>query len=169
MPIPSLRVIENKPTKVESVSLEPKVISKPKNIKTPKVELSDNIKAFDEKPRVYTQNPFSHDYVAMNKPNIPTPPNKTAAQMLLDPTYNSVGKFLGLDNTKEWNKYYDRVYTIVEWAKEMGEIKDKEKIIYWIGEKSRIIPSMSGRKIDDLYVAARLYFTRERSGDVDRP
>lgn len=123
-----------------------------KTYEAEKVNLSKNIRAFDNKPRVYTENPYSYNYVSLKKEYRITP---SASQMVSNPLYNSVGKVLGLDTNKEWNQYYDKVFVVTEWAKKkVGD--DIRKIIKFISEKSKTIPSMGARRIDDIYIHAGL-------------
>lgn len=137
----------------EEVSLAPKEQSKVKNIKAPKVELSENIRRFDEKVKIYKENPYSFNQVALKKDKVSVLPVKTADQMITEPTYNAVGKLLGVDTVHDWNKYYDKVYTIVEWAKKHG-VTELDSIVKWLGDKSREVPSLGSKRIDDLYFVA---------------
>ena len=114
-----------------------------------KKEISKNIQKFDQKRKVYTENPYSYNYVSLKKSQKITP---TAEAMAASPLYNSVGKVLGLDTAKEWNQYYDKVYSIAEWAKKKVGNDDILKVIKFITDKSRTIPSMGARRIDDLYI-----------------
>lgn len=113
-----------------------------------KKELSKNIQKFDKRPKVYTEDPYSYNYVSLRRTQKITP---SAEQMATNTLYNSVGKLLGLDTTKEWNQYYDKVYTIAEWArKNVGD--DVLKVLKFITRKSNSVPSMGARRIDDLYI-----------------
>jgi len=140
----------------EKVSLKP---VRPKAIQvkheTEKIELSDNIKRFDKKVKVYTSNPYAYNEVAKKIHKSLSATNQTANQMITNPTYNSIGKFLGVDTLHDWGRYYDKVYLITEWAKtKVGD--DNMKITKWLTGKLNQVPSMGARRIDDLYIAARL-------------
>lgn len=124
------------------------------NHQAPKVNLSDNIQKFDKKPRVYTENPFSYNSISLNKNREnPTP---TASQMIVDPIYNQAAKALGVDTVHDWNRYYDKVAAIVEWAKKETGYKDPEKLASWIYSEVKKTPAMGTKKIDDLYIYSRL-------------
>lgn len=120
-----------------------------KHYEVERKEVSKNIQRFDKRPRVYTENPYSYNYVSLHKVQKITP---SAESMVAQPLYNSVGKVLGLDTAKEWNQYYDKVYAIAEWAKKKVGEADINKIIRFIADKSRTVPSMGARRIDDLYI-----------------
>lgn len=111
-------------------------------------ELSKNIQKFDKKPRVFKENPYSWNAVSLNKSQNYTP---SASEMVANPLYNAVGKALGLDTAKEWNQYYDKVFSISEWAKKKAG-GDIQKVVRLIADKSRLVPTMGARRIDDLYI-----------------
>lgn len=113
-----------------------------------KKELSKNIQKFD-RPRVYTKNPYDYNSVVNNRVVNITP---TASQMISNPLYNSVGKALGLDTTKEWNQHYDKVFKIAEWAKKKGA----KNVVEFILDKSRTVPTMGARRIDDIYIYSQM-------------
>lgn len=139
----------------ERVSLKSPPPAKPIQYEVEKKELSENIKRFDRKVRVYTGNPYSFNAVARKTDRPIAESTQTANQMITNPTYNTIGKFLGVDTVHDWGKYYDKVYTITEWAKQkVGD--DKIKIMKWLTQKIRQVPSMGAKKIDDLHIAARL-------------
>lgn len=97
---------------VEELSLdENKKEAKKKVIKIKSVELSENIKKFDQKSRVATS-PYDYNVVVVTKKPDYTP---TADEMITDPVYNTIGKFLGVDTLHDWGKYSDKVKTLVEW------------------------------------------------------
>ena len=136
-------------SKPELQSLKGKVIREAKPIKLEAVNLSNNIQKFDKKPRLVS-NPYNYNTISLKKAYEPT-----ATQMISNPLYNTVGKMLGIDTVKEWNQFYDKVYKISEWArsKTKGDLK---QIIKFIDNKSRTIPTMSNRRIDDIYIHATL-------------
>jgi hypothetical protein len=117
-----------------------------------KIELSKNILKFDKKPRVYTQNPYSFNAVSLRKKEVKLMPS--AEQMLTDSTYNAVGRFLGVDTHREWNKNSDRVYEIVEWAKKKSGESDTMKIVRFINRYRNLVPSLAERHLDNLYLYA---------------
>ncbi len=147
--VPSEEVVQ------EKVSLKAKPQAIQVKHEAVKVELSDNIKRFDKKVKIHTQNPFAFNTVAkrVNKPQTLT--SQTATQMITNPTYNAIGKFLGVDTLHDWGRYYDKVYLITEWAKQkVGD--DPLKITKWLSQKLNQIPTMGSKRIDDLHVSARL-------------
>lgn len=160
--IPNLVIIPSEETVQEKVSLRS---PKPKTIQvkheTEKVELSNNIKRFDQKVKVYTSNPYAFNTVAKKPERVPTTTSQTATQMITNPTYNSIGKFLGVDTINDWGRYYDKVYLITEWAREkVGD--DRLKIMKWLTNRLQHVPTMGAKRIDDLHIAARLEMERKR-------
>lgn len=107
-------------------------------------------------------NPYGYNSISlkrMNKVRV-TP---TAAAMIVSPLYNRVSKALGVDTVRDWDKYYDKVYRIVEWAKNKSGIQDETKLTKWIYDQVNHIPSVNGRAIDDLYIYSKM------SGDQPKP
>lgn len=139
----------------ESLKDQPKEIIE---YKVPKVRLSENIRNFDKKPRVFTENPYDYNSVALhkNKDN-PTP---SASEMIVNPIYNKAAKALGVDTVHDWNRYYDKVAKIVDWAVEETGIKDAGALAEWIYAQIKNVPAMGGKKIDDLYIYSRLNTTK---------
>lgn len=125
-----------------------------------KLELSKNIQKFDKKPKVYTENPYSYNSVALKKAQ-PVAPTATAEEMITNPTYNTIGKFLGVDTVHDWNRYYDKVFTITEWAKLKSNTDNMGKLMKWISGKAKTVPNMGGNNIDNLYLFARLALNKK--------
>ncbi len=139
------------------VSMEPKIVTPKPDVLFDPVELSDNIKHFDNKVLKQKRvDPFAHNSILekQKEENVVIIP--TADQMVTNNTYNLVGKVLGIDTKKEWNLYYDKVYQIVEWVKSKLNTDKMESIIKYINEKSRTVPSMGSRRIDDLFIFSKL-------------
>lgn len=132
-----------------------------KEYEIPKVELAKNIQKFDKKPKVYTENPYSYNYVSLKKEKPSYPPTQSASEMITNPTYNLIGKFLGVDTVHDWNKDYQKVYTIIEWAKAKSGFDDREKLIKWISGQVKRVPSVGNKNIDNMYIFARLYLTKK--------
>lgn len=144
----------------EKVSLKPKPQAIQVKHEAARVELSENIRKFDKKVKVHTQNPYAFNTVAKKIERPVTNTSQTATQMITNPTYNSIGKFLGVDTVHDWGRYYDKVYTITEWAKQ--KVGDNQlKIAKWLTEKLNHTPSMGAKRIDDLYIAAKLDLERK--------
>lgn len=139
----------------EKVSLKSKPQAIQAKHETEKVELSENIKRFDKKVKVYTSNPYSYNAISKKTDRPTTSTSQTANQMITNSTYNSIGKFLGVDTLHDWGKYYDKVYLITEWAK--SKVGDNNlKIMKWLTNKLNYVPTMGAKRIDDLHIAARL-------------
>lgn len=156
-----LTVIPNEEVVQEKVSLK----SRPQAIQVkheaPKVELSDNIKRFDKKVKIHTSNPFAFNTVSKRQVRPITNTTQTASQMIVNPTYNSIGKFLGVDTIHDWGRYYDKVHYITEWAREkVGN--DTLKIMKYLTQKLNHTPTMGAKRIDDLHIAARLELEKRR-------
>lgn len=99
--------VESKP---EQLDLTPPAPPKVPQYKVEKLKLSDNIQKFDQKPRVYKENPFSFNAVAKKQAQAQSSTSLTATQMITDPLYNEVGKTLGVDTIHEWGLHYDKVF-----------------------------------------------------------
>lgn len=156
----NLIIIPTEETLKEKVNLKSPPQTKQPKYEAEKVEISDNIKRFDRKVKIYTSNPYTYNMVAKKNTQQPLSTTQTATQMITNPIYNSIGKFLGVDTIHDWGQYYDKVYLITEWAKQkVGE--DKMKIMKWLTNKSRQVPSMGAKRIDDLHIAARLEMERK--------
>jgi hypothetical protein len=68
----------------------------------------------DDKPKVYTENPFSYNFVSLNKSKVDELPTPSATQIIANPLSNAVGKNLGVQNPHDWNEVYDKVHVITE-------------------------------------------------------
>jgi len=162
-PLPKITEIKTKQVKT-TLSLEPEKEVKPKSYKIENVKLPENIQKFDKKVKVYTENPYSWNSVVKEKSKkdeVNASPTQTAEEMILNPTYNSIGKFLGIDTIHDWNKYYDKVYTIVEWAKqEVGD--DTHKIMRWLSDKARTLPDVGNKTIDNLHIFAYMKLNKQK-------
>jgi hypothetical protein len=137
----------------EEVSLKPKPETPQVEYKVPEVKLSENIRKFDRKPRVYTQNPFSYNAVSLKKDTTYTP---TAGEMIVNPLYNQTGRVLGIDTIHDWNRYYDKVQKIVEWAKTETGYTETDRLVRWIYDQSQKTDSLGAKRIDDLYIYSKL-------------
>lgn len=121
-------------------------------------ELSRRIQSFDHKVKVHVSDPYAYNTVA--KKQVSVPPVQTAQEMISNSTYNTIGKFLGVDTVHDWNRYYDKVYTVVEWAKQKSGSNNLYNLMKWISHKSRTVPSVGNRRIDDLHLFAKLHFNK---------
>ena len=139
----------------------PKVKVVEKHYEIPKVEVSKNIQKFDKKPRVFTENPYAYNSVSLKKFKVEATPSLSASELLTDPTYNTIGKFLGVDAIHDWNKYSDKVYAITEWAKARSGETKIEKLMSWIGKQAKLVPNMGAKEIDNLYLYARIYLNKK--------
>jgi hypothetical protein len=137
----SLSSLKDKPRKVKEIRAE-------------KVELSDGIKRFDNRPRK-TASPFDYNTVALSRKNDYMP---SADQMITNPTYNTVGKFLGVDTIHDWSKYSDKVKTLVDWAEIKTGKKDINAIMHFLNGALNAAPSfgMNNKRIDQLFLYAKL-------------
>ncbi len=142
-------------------SLKDKPKEKQPKYEAEKLELSRNIQKFDKKPKVYTENPYSYNYVSLKRDKLDAMPTATSEEMITNPTYNTIGKFLGIDTIHDWNRYYDKVFTITEWAKLKSGTNNMGKLMTWISNKSRTVPSTGGKNIDNLYLFARLALNKK--------
>ncbi len=159
-----IEVIPTEETPREDISLrslryKPRV--KEVKYEVQKVELSKNIQKFDSKPRVLKENPFDWNTVALKKNKPSVTPNQSASDLITNPTYNMMGKFLGVDTIHDWNRYYDKIYAITEWAKLKSGEKDTNKLIGWVNGKAKSIPNMGMKEIDSLYLHARMFLNKK--------
>jgi hypothetical protein len=96
--------------------------------------------------QVFTEDPFSYNYIALNKSKVDELFVPTAEVVKSDPLYYRVGKALGVEDPHDWNKVYQKVFTIAEWAKERTGTSDPEVILKWIADASNYAPSMGSKK-----------------------
>lgn len=144
-------------TRKHPVSMAPKKISVRPNIVIEKPTLSENIQRFDRKVLRRKQvNPFAYNSVieSQKENNISVTP--TAENMIVNETYNSIGKMLGVDTKREWNLYYDKIYKIVEWVQLKTKTDKFESIVKYINDKLRTVPTMGSKRIDDLFIYTKL-------------
>jgi hypothetical protein len=153
--VPSEEVVQEK---VQYKNPKTKVVQK--HYEIPKIEVSKNIQKFDKKVKVYTENPFSYNAVSLKKDKPNATPNRSAQELLIDPTYNMIGKFLGVDAIHDWNRYSDKVYAITEWAKVKTGKNDLNNLIKWLGGQIKSTPDVGAKKIDSLYIFARMYLNK---------
>lgn len=113
--------------------------------------------------KVYTEDPFSYNYVALNKSKVDELFVPGMETIKTDPIYYSVGKSLGIENAHDWPKYYDKVFTIAEWAKERTGSNDPQVILDWIKNASNYCPSMGSKKINDLYNHMRISMVKGKN------
>ena len=157
-----LKVIPTEEVLQEKVQYRnPKVKVVEKHYETPKIEISKNIQKFDKKPRVFTENPYSYNSVSLKKFKVEATPNQSASELLTNPTYNTIGKFLGVDAIHDWNKYSDKVYAITEWAKAKTGTDKLDKLMGWIGKQAKLVPNMGAKEIDNLYLYARIFLNKK--------
>lgn len=156
-------VIDIKPEKVQrkDISLET-LKDKPKPIVTyeaTKNEVSKNIQEFDKKVQKHTASPYDYNSISLAKKAEYTP---TADEMIMNPTYNYVGKFLGVDTVHEWGKQHDKVRTLVDWAEQKTGSKDLNSVMNFLNRALNAAPSfgMNHKRIDQLYMYAKLNMTR---------
>lgn len=124
------------------------------NFTIPKVELSENIQNFDKRPRVHTENPFSHS--STQKTEAPVSTLQTASQMIADPLYNEVGKLLGVDTLNEWGLQYDKVYEVTELAKKKSGLTDPKALSAWIYKQLNFAPSLGAKRINDVHIFLKM-------------
>lgn len=123
-------------------------------IKAEKRELSEAIKQFDSKPR-NVATPFDYNAISLDRKVDYTP---TADEMITNPVYNTVGKFLGVDTIHDWSKYSDKVKTLVDWAEVKTGKKDMNSVMDFLNGALNAAPSfgMNNKRIDQLYLYAKI-------------
>lgn len=110
----------------------------------------------EPKSTVITENPYDYTSVAFKRGAKDIQLTQTASQLIADPLYNAVGKAFGIDMIHEWNQYYDKVYTIVEWAKLRSGAKDSLGITQALKKLNNESPMLARRQIDNLYIMAKM-------------
>lgn len=151
MPI-DIQVIDSPEVEKTAVSLKAKPKAEVKKITLETVELSKGIQKFDNlsRKKVYSENPYSHQAV---RRSIQT---QTASTAVTNPIYNYIGKYLGIDTRHDWDRYYDKIVSIADWAKRKSGESDLPKVISWLGKRSKSIPSVGGNTLTDLYLFSKL-------------
>ncbi len=142
------------------VPMEKPVEAEKTEIKLEETKISKNIEKYDRKiARVKRAKPYDYNSLALDAP---VERVATADETVMDPTYNLVGKFLGVDTRSDWSKYSDKVQTIVKWAKEKSGAKDLQALVNWISGAANIAPSfgMNHKKIDQLFLYAKLQLSK---------
>lgn len=105
---------------------------------------------FMEEPKIITKNPYNYNTVSLKKRYLPAP-----EQMRASPQYNMIGKFLGVE-IHEWSKYYDKIFSLTEWAKEKSGLNETNDLMSWLGEQVNKTPSLSNKRIEDLYIFSKM-------------
>lgn len=100
--------------------------------------------------------PFSYNFISMGHSNVDNIPTPAASDVIIDPHCHAVGVSLGLDRPKDWNKNYDKVHLITEWAKERSGLKDPMEIVKYIGEVINKVPSLGANRMNDLYIHIKM-------------
>lgn len=90
-----------------------------------------------------------------------------AQSMILDPTYNFIGKWLGIDMKSDWNKNYQKIYLITEYAKEKSKSNDLNKIVNVLKGMLNNAPQIAERRIDDLVCEVKLAMTSKNEPERD--
>lgn len=147
-------------------SLRDKPKEKPIQYEAEKFELSKNIQKFEKRVKVYTENPYSYNAVALRKDK-PVYPTLSADQLIVNPLYSSIGRFLGVDMRHDWSRYSDKVHLITEWAINETGNKRVENLMAWISKKAKTLPKvreeqeMPENAIDNLYLFAKLALNKK--------
>ena len=137
-----------KPEAAKPVSMEGKLEVAPKQYKAPKVELSENIKKFDNRPRAQGD-PFAYNTISLKKTS---ELNESASDLLVQPLYNKAGHMFGIDMAHDWGRKYDKVYKVIQIAKEQTGETDTDKLLSWVYGQINNAPSVSNNRLDDVYV-----------------
>lgn len=121
----------------------------------PKAELSENIQRFDQKVKKKVASPYDYNSVSLSKKVDYMP---SADQMITNPVYNSVGKFLGIDTLHDWSAQSDKVKMLVDWAETKTGKNDMNSIMDFLNGALNAAPSfgMNHKRIDQLYMYAKL-------------
>jgi hypothetical protein len=104
----------------------------------------------------HENDPFSYNFISMGHSKVDEIPTPAASDVIIDPFCHAVGVSLGMDRPKDWNKAYDKIHLITEWAKERSGLKDPIEIVKYIGNVVNSIPTLGAKKIDDLYIHIKM-------------
>ncbi len=138
--VPEKLDIKDKPTKQKEYVAE-------------KLSLAENIVNFDKRVEKYYQtNPYSYNSISLKKNTV----DKTPMEITASPIYGSAAPILGITDAHDWRKNSDKVQFIVDWAKQKTKIEDTQKLMSWIYTQITKVPEVSGRKLDDLYIYAKM-------------
>jgi len=117
----------------------------------------------DKNPTVHIEDPFSYNYIALKKTQVDEKQLPGVNDVIVDPLSNAIGHELGIDNPHKWNKLYQKVFVITEWAKERSGLTDPGEIIKWINEKSQGMATLGAKKINSLYANIMLGIRRGKN------
>lgn len=164
--MPDLIIVPEEKSTKKDVSLKPEPKAPPKEFKVPKVKLAEGIKAYDKKVKeiknkVYTENPYDYNSVSLKPKEGNIQIDKSAEEMLVDPTYNTIGKLFGIDTIHDWGKYYEKIYNITEWAKDETQTDDVGSLVEWIANKTKELPNLGAKNIDNLFIFAGIHFNKK--------
>lgn len=86
------------------------------------------------------------------------PKTPTLYSIILNPVYNTVGKFLGIESISDWRENHQKVMTITDWASEKSKSKDMAGLVTWLDNELNKAPSfgMNHKRIDQLYMWIKL-------------
>ncbi len=113
-------------------------------------------KPIEQKPEVFTEDPFSYNFVSLKKSKVDELPTPSASDVMANSLYHAIGQSLGIANPHDWNRLYDKVFIISEWAKERTGLTDPVELMTWIKKTASKIPSLGAKKINNLYAHIRL-------------
>ena len=130
------------------VSLKSRKIAPQPIYKVENKEVSSNIQRFDKRARI---NPFAFNSVSLKKQDKEIKLTQSASDLITIPEYSNAGRILGIDMARDWNEYYDKIFKIVEHAKRKTGLTG-QKLTSWIYAQANKAPSMSNKKIEDLYI-----------------
>lgn len=102
-------------------------------------------------PKVYTENPFSYNYVAKQQSKVNDLSVPGRDDVVANSDYSLVGKMMGLKTAEDWNKNYDKIFTIAEWAKERSGLKDPNEIVQWIQNMKKYNIPLGSTKMEIIY------------------
>lgn len=103
-----------------------------------------------KKSLVYTENPFSYNYVALKKSKVDEMPLPAPQTLIAMNPYHSVAKYFGMGNVRDWENSYDKIFKITEWVKERTNRTDAPDIIEWL-EENTPLKDLGANKVDYFY------------------
>lgn len=104
--------------------------------------------------KYYLQNPYDYNSVSLKiRQNKRVP---TASELVMDPGFVVIGHFLGIWTKADFSEYYDKIYEIIEWAKEKANSDNLNDITEVLKNRINSTPEMCDRRINDLYASIQL-------------
>lgn len=118
--------------------------------------------------KIYTTNPYDYNSISLKGLNQKEKTLPSSISVITNPTTHMVGKWLGIDYASDWDIYYDKVFRIVDWAKQKTGSGETGVILKFLQEKIESIPQMNSKRINDLDIARKLDESRNTNDSTNQ-